>query len=114
MPLNSLEELQDLVRQDAWHLATRRCRDSVRRLNLHPQEVQQLLLLIQTRDFRKEYGLTECDLGEVIADDYLLWYDDVQGTRCAPNKGLLLYIKLGVHTNSDGSCCAVISLHPST
>jgi hypothetical protein len=114
MPLNSLEDLQDLVRQDAWCLATRRSRDKVQSLNLRSEQVRQLLLLIQAEDFRKEYGPATCELGEVQADDYLLWYDDLQGARCAPNNGLLLYIKFGIHTDADGSCCAVISLHPST
>lgn len=111
MALNDLDDVQFLVREGAWELATRRCKRDALCLGLSTADVANMLLALTPKDHRKDYGAAESEFGEVQADAYSLWYDETQGIRCAPGGGSCYYIKLGVHSSDEGECCLVVSFH---
>lgn len=100
MPLHDLDAIRALVEEDAWELATRRCRLKVQALGLTRVDVRSMLLALRPTDHRQEWGEAQTDFGALMADDYLLEYD-----------GCCFYIKLGIHTTHEGDACLVASLH---
>jgi len=111
IPVHSLDEIRYLLSEDAWYLATRKCRDNVVSLGLLGTDVKDMLLALTQADFRSEFGKCDSDFGEVEADDYLLWFDEDRKIRCRPYAGQGFYIKLAIHTTAEGACCLIISLH---
>lgn len=106
-----LQDIRDLIEADAWVLATQVCRRDVERLSLLQPDQRAMLLSLTEADHRGAWGTAASDYGPVDVDDYLLWYDEEAGVRCARNRGNCFYIKLGIHTDAQGSCVAVVSFH---
>lgn len=111
MTISNLEDIRYLIEEEAWVLATQKCRAEVQKLGLSSADVKQMLLALTQNDHRKDFGPAESDFGTIQADDYKLWFDEQAKTRCLPDQGCCFYIKLGIHTNNDGQCCAVVSFH---
>ena len=111
-PIHHLGDLLDLIKEDAWTLATQRCRDDVQSLALDRAQVATMLLSLQETDFRRPWSeRVTTDYGRFIADDYKLWFDENTKTRCAFGKGLCFYIKLAVYSDKEGDFCLVVSFH---
>ena len=109
--LHDLEDIRLLVAADAWELATRTSRGNARCLGLIRGDVAKMLAALMTQDHRKVFGPVDSDYGTIDADDYKLWYDEEQTGRGHPNQALCYYIKLGIHTTTEGDCCLVVSFH---
>lgn len=100
MPIHDLEDVRFLIEEDAWVLATTRCRRKVEALGLTRAQVRAMLLSLTPQDHRKEYGPADTDFGQIEADDYILTFE-----------GDCYYIKLGIHGNDEGDSCLVASFH---
>jgi hypothetical protein len=113
MSTYSLSELLELVEQDAWEMVTERCRRDVLEMGLSRAQVKQILMQLKSSDFRKAQPQMYTDWGDVDADDFKMWCDLDDCVRCERGEGVELYIKMGEHTDDDGSACALISFHRS-
>jgi len=111
MAIHSLQAAQTLIQNDSWQYATHQCRKDVQRLGLTRDVVAAMILSLTENDHRKEFGLCDTELGEIAADDYLLWFDDAQMTRTRRNMGDCFYIKFGIHVDDNGTSCLIVSFH---
>lgn len=102
-----------LVAADAWEPATSRCREHIRDLGLSRHDVAQVILQLNPGEFRKHFGPCATEFGDFNADDYLIWVDDVTFQRCAPHRGIRLYIKFAIRSTPVGDDCLVVSFHES-
>ncbi|MDP2015504.1 MAG: type II toxin-antitoxin system MqsR family toxin [Hydrogenophaga sp.] len=112
-PLYSLADVQALVAADAWGPGTPKCRSNILSLGLARIQVAQVLQNLTTADFRKPFGLCSTDFGDLCADDYVFWIDDITLQRCSPGAGLKLYIKFAIDSDKDGDATVLISFHES-
>ena len=110
-PLHDLDEVQYLVREDAWTYATPRCRKTVQSLGLTRRLVATALLALTKEDHRSSYGPADSEFGQLLVDDYVLWFDEDEQRRCERRSGTCFYIKFGVHSSDEGLLCAVVSFH---
>jgi hypothetical protein len=104
-----LSDLLDLVRAGLWEYATPRARTKATELGYGREQVESILCGLEEGDFRKEFGVCKTDFDELYADDFRLWWDEDGWRRCAPNRGVLFYIKLASYEGPAGKLCAVIS-----
>lgn len=100
MAFHSLEEIQELVRADAWNFGTRRSREKAREYGFTRQQVADCLLTLTTAHFRKEFGNVDTDYGTLQADDYVIEYDD-----------LWLHIKFAIFKDEAHGMCVIASFH---
>lgn len=111
MPIHDLEAVRYLIEEDAWELATRTCKRDVQNLGLTREGVKAILLAVSPNDHRSAVGKARSDFGEVLVDDYLLWFDEEAQARCAPRGGTFFYLKFGIHSTDEGDMCVVVSIH---
>jgi hypothetical protein len=112
MPKYALADLQFLVQEDAYTLATEKCKRNVRGLGLTDEQAAGLVLQFQPHHFDRVYPyLCKNDFGKHHADEYLVWVDLATLSVTQPGQGVKLYVKLAVDANADGEACLLISFH---
>lgn len=121
MALCSLDQLKALVASGDWTYASEDCKRKVRAYDLTDNDVAMIVASLRPQpvgqggNFRKEYGSAQTrNFGVLDADDYLVWFDNLQHRLCRPNEGILFYLKLAIYTDIGNDLCVVVRLHPSS
>jgi hypothetical protein len=112
MPYHALNDVKDLIRAGSWRLATQDCRDDVRALGFTAQQAVNLILRLGAHESGNSRPDCATDFGIFDADAYTLWCDTTSATKCRPQQGEKIYIKLAIrHDAQQGDDCLIVSFH---